>query len=438
MPTVDGKDAALIGVKGTLELISNSGPNINIRIDVASANDAIADGVATNRITITLTDDSNTAIPNKKVTITPTNPELLVNGVQSVVELTTDENGKAVADMSSTYASWLGKNMFTVASEGYTKEGESSFSLYVDKDKSFVTLDKDILYNNGKDKITATYKALDKLGRAIPADLLTVIFQTTDEDPSQVITPNGYNATVSTENKKTTDYFLSVKMTNYDHGWQPEAVKYTIMPESGIWLAKLIITPKLCATSEREIRDGMRYSYCSPTDGVPYYHSGLGFLIELTEAAEVWDKQLTLHSSEIDGAIMVTSNTRDKKGNFLTQNCSLAVTETASWMNDFGDKNTHNLELSFLNNAIIDTFKTPGYIDPVMSTGGGGVGACDVITSNYQPLKPQLLNSGNVHFTAITNNPKSQTDFKVPLAGSRIDIGLLNPQKVTLYFEMPD
>ncbi|MBI0015950.1 hypothetical protein, partial [Bartonella sp. B10834G3] len=141
--------------------------------------------------------------------------------------------------------------------------------------------------------------------------------------------------------------------------------------------------------------------------------------IELKQASPLWDKQLTLHSSTVDGAIYVSSKDGTK-----TQNCSVAVTIPQSWMNDFGDNN-HNLNLSFTDKTAFDTISSPGYRKP---NGGGGVGACDVYSNvnNYTPLKPDLQGSGSVEFEAYTTNPESSTFFSVPLTGSRMDAGKLS------------
>ncbi|MBI0141439.1 hypothetical protein H3U94_11225, partial [Bartonella sp. W8125] len=425
MPTVNGIAAATIGVTDTLKLIEIPGQNININI--AHTDTAIADGHATNVVTITLTDDNGAALANRTVTVTPTNLELelAINGVEGSVDVVTDEGGKVSVQMSSTYASWLGSNGFMVSAEGFTAQGETNFSLYVDKDESFVSLDKDILYNDGIDKLTATYKPVDKKGRAIPAELLPVTFSTTDLGATQVITQNGLVATVSSKSSPST-YWLSVTMTNYSQGWQPEPVKYELRPASGVLLAILDVSPKLCGTTSNWIENGMPYTYCTPTEDKDYYHSGLGFIIKLKYASPLWDKQLTLHSSTVDGAIYVQSKDGKKR-----QNCSVPVSIPQSWMNDYGDRD-NNLYLSFTDKNEYDTISSPGYRKP---TTGGGVGACDVNlnTLNYAPLKPDLEGSGNVVFEAYTANPKSTTSFKVPLTGKRMDVGELAAITVNIY-----
>ncbi|MBI0015933.1 hypothetical protein H3S94_11670, partial [Bartonella sp. B10834G3] len=424
MPTVNGLDAATIGVTKTLELIEIPGQNININI--AHTDTAIADGDATNVVTITLTDDNGAALANRTVTVTPTNLELelAINGVEGSVDVVTDEDGKVSVQMSSTYASWLGSNGFMVSAEGFTAQGETNFSLYVDQENSLISLDKDIIYNDGIDRLTATYKPVDKKGRAIPAELLPVTFSTTDLGATQVITQNGLVATVSSKSSPST-YQLSVKMTNYSQGWQPESVEYKLRPASGVLLAILDVSPKLCGTTTNGIANGMPYTYCTPTDGVDYYHSGLGFVIELIDASPLWDKQLTLHSSTVDGAIYVQSKDGTKR-----QNCSVPVSIPQSWMNDYGDRN-NNLDLSFTKETIIDTYDKPGYLTP---TTGGGIGACDYYSSpKYVPLKPDLQGSGNVEFEAYTKNPKSTTSFKVPLTGKRMDVGELSSIRVFIY-----
>ena len=100
-------------------------------------------------------------------------------------------------------------------------------------------------------------------------------------------------------------------------------------------------------------------------------------------------------------------------------------------MNDFGNSD-HNLDLSFKNTGVIDTVSAYGFRKP---NGGGGVGACDIIvsTSNYSPLKPDLVGTGNVLFEAYTANPKSTTSFKVPLTGKRMDVGKLPAIRVNIY-----
>ncbi|MHC5308438.1 Ig-like domain-containing protein, partial [Bartonella sp. LJL80] len=426
MPTVNSANAAAIGVTGTLELIDN--PRSNINIAIANTDIAIADGVATNAITITLTDDGGTALPNRKVTVTPSNSELSINGTLASVDFTTDADGKVSLTMASTYASWLGSNGFTVTSEGFSAQGQTTFSLYVDQDTSLISLDKNVLYNNGTDKLTATYKPVDKKGRAIPAGLLNVTFSTTDLGSTQVITPNGYVATVSSQSSPS-DYKLSATMTNYSHGWQPSPVDYKLQPISGVLLAVLEVTPKLCGTAANGMSNGMPFSYCSQTDGVDYYHSGLGFIVELKEASPLWDKQITLHSSTVDGAIYISSKDGAKQ-----QNCSVPVSVAQSWMNDFGGASTQNLDLSFTSKNLIDTYDAPGFIRP-SSGGGGGVGACDVYLNQdlYAPLKPDLQGSGNVLFEAYTTNPKSTTSFKVPLTGQRMDVGKLSSITVNIY-----
>ncbi|MBH9976339.1 hypothetical protein H3S98_11750, partial [Bartonella sp. B10834H15] len=129
--------------------------------------------------------------------------------------------------------SWLGSNGFTVTLEGFSAQGETNFSLYVDQKNSLVSLDKAILYNNGTDKLTATYAPVDKEGRAIPAELLPVTFSTTDLGSTQVITQNGLVATVSSKSSPS-NYRLSVTMTNYSQGWQPKPVNYKLQPLSGV------------------------------------------------------------------------------------------------------------------------------------------------------------------------------------------------------------
>ncbi|MBH9976346.1 hypothetical protein H3S98_11785, partial [Bartonella sp. B10834H15] len=81
-----------------------------------------------------------------------------------------------------------------------------------------------------------------------------------------------------------------VTMTNYSQGWQPKPVNYKLQPLSGVLLATLEISPKLCGTTTSQIANGMPFTYCTPTDGVDYYHSGLGFVIELKQASPLWDK----------------------------------------------------------------------------------------------------------------------------------------------------
>ncbi|MBH9976336.1 hypothetical protein H3S98_11735, partial [Bartonella sp. B10834H15] len=140
--------------------------------------------------------------------------------------------------------------------------------------------------------------------------------------------------------------------------------------------------------------------------------------IELKQASPLWDKQLTLHSSTVDGAIYVSTKDGTK-----TQNCSVPVSVLQSWMNDFGDNN-HNLNLSFTDKTAYDTINWPGYRKP---NGGGGIGACDYYDGRqHLALKPDLQGSGNVEFEAYTKNPESSTFFSVPLTGSRMDAGKLS------------
>ncbi|MBI0015814.1 invasin domain 3-containing protein, partial [Bartonella sp. B10834G3] len=422
MPTVNGGDAATIGVTDTLKLIEIPGQNVNI--DIAHTDNAIADGVATNVVTVTLTDDNGVALVNRQITVTPSNSELSIDGAKGSTDRRTNEEGKVILQMASTYASWLGSNGFTVTLEGFSAQGETNFSLYVDQKNSLVSLDKAILYNNGTDKLTATYAPVDKEGRAIPAELLPVTFSTTDLGSTQVITQNGLVATVSSKSSPS-NYRLSVTMTNYSQGWQPKPVNYKLQPLSGVLLATLEISPKLCGTTTSQIANGMPFTYCTPTDGVDYYHSGLGFVIELKQASPLWDKQLTLHSSTVDGAIYVSTKDGTK-----TQNCSVPVSVLQSWMNDFGDNN-HNLNLSFTDKTAYDTINWPGYRKP---NGGGGIGACDYYDGRqHLALKPDLQGSGNVEFEAYTKNPESSTFFSVPLTGSRMDAGKLSSITVNIY-----
>ena len=420
MPTVNGVDAATIGVTRTLKLVENSGSNINIAI--ANTDTAIADGVETNTIIITLTDDSGTALPDKNVTVIPSNSELSINGTLGSVDFTTDAEGKVSLRMASTFASWLGSNGFTVNSGGFSAQGQTSFSLYVDQDTSLVSLDKDILYNDGIDQLTATYKPLDKKGRAIPADQLNVTFSTTDLDPTQVIKQNGYTAKVSTQNKSPSDYYLSATMINYNHGWQPKPVKYTLAPIKGVLLAILEVTPKLCGAI-----DNNNVS-CTPNDTVDYRSSGLGFVIKLAYANPLWDKVLYLSSSNVSGNLTVTN----KEGT-QSQNCSISVSELNSWMNDFGSQYTND-EVGTLNYALLMNFTKYNSFDTyslgqksrggTKSPPGGGIGLCDV--KDFSPLNPHLTGSGNIDFEVRTYNPLSFSKFSVPLTGMRIDVGELS------------
>ena len=415
MPTVNGENAAQNGVTNTLTLAYSSSVKDIVATSVGTA---IADGAQTNQVTVTIYGANNQIISGATVNITPSSKELLINGQNAVYTGTTDAKGQVTVSMASTF---IGENQFTVESDRYSEVSDTSFGIYVSPVLSSVGFDKTDLFNNGTDKMTVTFYPVDAKGRAVEG--LDVEFTSTDAGAT--LTSSGYATVVTTKGNPTT-YFLSVVIKNYSL-WKPDDSQYNVIPESGVKLATISVQPKLCALDTPNLPGNAKFTHCSPSDSVNYYHSGLGFVVKKIDANPQWkDQKLTLQSSTIDGELLLTSPT----GN--SQNCSVPVSDSASWMNDFGDKD-NIFPMDFNNVSIIDTYQTPGFVGPAFS--GGGVGSCEVGTwNNPDKLNVNLSGRGNVLFTIRTSNPDSITPLKVPLTSSRVDAGLIgSPISVNIY-----
>ena len=144
----------------------------------------------------------------------------------------------------------------------------------------------------------------------------------------------------------------------------------------------------------------------------------------MEERNPIWDNRLNLTSSSVNGSITIKGVGNDK-----SQDCSAPVSNINSWMNDFGSKVNgveYTVPIDFSNKTSFDTYslgaKGPGK--------GGGVGLCDL--SDFTNIEHKLSGSGNVEFTATTDEPKSSGTFSVPLTGHGVDVGLIE-KPVTVY-----
>ncbi|HDF2330304.1 TPA: Ig-like domain-containing protein, partial [Morganella morganii] len=410
MPTIDGQDAAGIGVTNTLALSYLSSVK---DIEVENSGIAIADGIQTNLVTVTIYGENNQVKSGIAVNITPSNSELLINGRNAIYTGTTNTQGQLTVPMSSTL---IGDNNFIVESDQYSEIGVSSFGIYVSPTLSSVSFDTVDLYNNGKDIMTVTFNPVDAKGRTVSG--LDVTFSSTDVGAT--LTSSDYKAEVKSRSAPST-YLISIVMTNYS-SWQPTSEQYELIPESGVRLAILSIKPKLCGGSKSN-NNPVIFDSCSPGNINEFYYSGLGFVIELEWASDNWDKKLNLKSSDITGAIYITPTNGG-----APYNCSLPVTQSGSWMNDFYSSNNYSVDIVFNDvNSKFDTYDSPG-----TGTNNGGAGICDLDWGRTK-VKSDLRGKGNVRFEVTTYNPSGKAVFEVPLAGYRIDQGVIPGIKFSVF-----
>ena len=194
------------------------------------------------------------------------------------------------------------------------------------------------------------------------------------------------------------------------------------MPPDGILPGRLSTAPILCGGLT--CHSGY---VCSPVaaNNEKYIVSGLGFYITLLEKSDNWHGKIRLTSDTVDGAIYLYS--LDDK---FKQNCPVPVSESRSWMNDYGKTIggvANTLEFDFAAKEIANTVGDIDFIEPP----GGGIGHCS--TDATMKVNVTLLGAGNVKSVATTTSPASVNTFRAPTGHKRIDAGILQSHDVNIY-----
>ncbi|MEX9897272.1 invasin domain 3-containing protein, partial [Providencia rettgeri] len=436
MPTVNGDNAIEKNKEkenGVIETLTLDYSSSVTRIEVASKGTAIADGKQTNKVTVTIFGPDGQAMSDATVNLIPPNEEdLLINGNPGAYTGTTNDEGQLTVTMASTL---IGDNNFTVESDRYTQAGVSTFGIYVSPESS-VGFSTRNLVNNGEATMTVTFYPVDAKGRAlstlgVKSEDLGVTFESSDTEATltpTTTTPSGYQTTVkSTSNPGT--FFINITIDNYSQWQVPKddpMNQYSLIPDGGVFLAKIIVNAKLCASSATKPPYVNSYTACSPTDNAEYYHSGLGFIVHVEKDSPAWiDKSLELQSIGVSGNLELIARYEN-----ASNNCSADTTSPGSWMNDFGNS-SYALTIDFSNKSTFDTFAL-GAKDPGQ---GGGIGSCEIRSGQSSPaVEHKLKGSGDIQFKIKTVSPESEVIFSIPISNQRIDAGKINsPVTLNLY-----
>jgi hypothetical protein len=161
------------------------------------SNNAAANGSASNRVKVLVTDANNNPVPRTKVTLVAT------HGAAITPDVTTDSNGQAIATLQNTVA---GLSRVTATVNGHNQSVDTTFIADNATAKGSLTIVKDNAIANGSDTDNAQVTLVDANSNPLPN--VGITFAITEgvsvTTPSGVTDENGQFSTTLTSSKALT------------------------------------------------------------------------------------------------------------------------------------------------------------------------------------------------------------------------------------------